>query len=59
MPLVPVGGTAVAYKLNKRDVEKIERQTGKPADDLTEEEFAAKKGRKFAAFVIPTAGMEG
>ena len=36
-----VGGTAAAYKLNKKDVEKIEKQTGKSADDLTEEELKA------------------
>ena len=76
MSLVLVGGTVAAYKLNKKDVEKIKQHTNKSADDLTveelkaamkrlnikqleltdEDEFAAKKGRKFVAFVIPTAG---
>jgi hypothetical protein len=36
-----VGGTAAAYKLHKNDVEKIEQQTGRPADDLTEQELKA------------------
>jgi hypothetical protein len=36
-----VGGTAAVYKLHKNDVEKIEQQTGKSADALTEEELKA------------------
>ncbi len=39
--ILMVGGTAAAYKLNKKDVEKIERHAGKSADDLTEAELTA------------------
>jgi len=39
--LLLVGGTAAVYKLSRNDVEAIERQTGRSADDLTEEELVA------------------
>lgn len=39
--ILMVGGTAAAYKLHKNDVGKIEQQTGKLADDLTEQELKA------------------
>ncbi|MFX1297597.1 MAG: zinc ribbon domain-containing protein [Promethearchaeota archaeon] len=36
-----VGGSYGIYKLSQRDVQKIEEETKKSADDLTEEEFKA------------------
>lgn len=40
--ILAVGGAAYAgYKLASRDVQRIEQQTGKSADDLTEEELVA------------------
>jgi hypothetical protein len=36
-----VGGTAAAIKLRQEDVRRIEQETGKSADDLTEEELLA------------------
>jgi Short C-terminal domain len=33
-------GTAAVYKYSKRDVEQIEEKTGKPAEELTDEELA-------------------
>ena len=39
--ILMVGGTTVAYKLNQKDVEKIEGYAGKSADDLTEAELKA------------------
>ncbi len=32
-------GTAAVYKFSKRDVERIEEKTGKPAEELTDEEL--------------------
>lgn len=34
-------GAAVVHKLSKKDVERIETETGKPAEELTDEELAA------------------
>ena len=39
--ILMVGGTAAAYKLNKSDVENIEQQSSKSADNLTEAELKA------------------
>lgn len=40
--ILAVGGAAYAgYKLSTRDVQRVEEQTGKSADDLTEEELVA------------------
>jgi hypothetical protein len=36
-----IGGAAAAIKLNKKDVEKIEKQTGKKAEEMSEEELKA------------------
>ncbi len=36
-----VGGTAAAYKLNQKDIKKVEQHTAKSADDLTEAELIA------------------
>jgi hypothetical protein len=33
-------GTAAVYKYSKKDVERIEQQTGKPAEELTDEQLA-------------------
>lgn len=33
-------GTAAVHKYSKKDVERIEQQTGKPAEELTDEELA-------------------
>ena len=39
--LLAVGGTAaVAYKIGKNNAQKVEQYTGKPFDDLSEEELA-------------------
>ena len=41
MALLAVGGTAaVAYKIGKGNAQKVEQYTGKPFDDLSEEELA-------------------
>lgn len=37
--LLMIGGAAAAYKLGQRDVERIEQQTGKSAESLTEDEL--------------------
>ena len=40
--LLAVGGTAaVAYKIGRNNAQKIEQYTGKPLDDLSEEELSA------------------
>ena len=36
-----IGGTAAAMKLSQRDIRRIEKDTGKSADGLTEEELLA------------------
>ena len=36
-----IGGTAIAIKLLQNDIDRIEEDTGKSADDLTEEELLA------------------
>lgn len=41
MVVLAVGGTAAAYKFSQRDVERIEQDTGKKAEELTEEELKA------------------
>ena len=39
--LLAVGGTAaVAYKIGKNNAQKVEQYTGKPFDDLSEDELA-------------------
>ena len=39
--LLAGAGTAAAVKLSKQDAERIEEQTGTPAEELTEEELVA------------------
>ena len=40
--ILAIGGAAYGtFKLATRDVQKIEQHTGKPADDLTEQELVA------------------
>ncbi len=39
--VLAVGAAATRYKLSRSDAETIERQTGKNAEDLTEEELLA------------------
>jgi hypothetical protein len=34
-----IGGAYSSYKLSKQEVQQIEEYTGKPADDLSEEEM--------------------
>jgi hypothetical protein len=41
MVVLAVGGTAAAYKFSQQDVQRIEQDTGKKAEDLTEEELKA------------------
>ncbi len=41
MVLLAVGGTALAVKMSQQDAQKVEQQTGKPPDELTEEELKA------------------
>ena len=36
-----IGGTTAAMKLSQRDIRRIEKDTGKSADSLTEEELLA------------------
>jgi hypothetical protein len=36
-----LGGTVAAVKLQRKDIERIEKDTGKSADDLTETELLA------------------
>ncbi len=36
-----VGGAYSSYKLSKQDAQQIEQHTGKPPEDLTEQEFEA------------------
>lgn len=36
-----VGGAYTSYKLSKQDAQQIEQHTGKPPEDLTEQEFEA------------------
>ncbi len=33
-------GTAAVYKMSKKDVERVEQQTGKPAEELSDEELS-------------------
>ena len=39
--LLAGAGTAAAVKLSQKDAERIEEQTGTPAEELTEEELVA------------------
>ncbi len=41
MVVLAAGGTAAAVKMSKQDAQKVEQQTGKPPDQLTEEELKA------------------
>jgi hypothetical protein len=34
-----IGGSYAVYKLTQHDIERIEQETGKPAENLTEEEL--------------------
>lgn len=45
MVVLAVGGTAAAYKFSKNDVERIEQDTGKQAESLSEEELQASMQR--------------
>jgi hypothetical protein len=36
-----IGGAYSSYKLSKQELEQVEQHTGKPAEDLTEEEMEA------------------
>lgn len=37
--LLMIGGSYAVYKLNQRDIERIEQETGKSAENMTEEEL--------------------
>lgn len=39
--MLMVGGAYTSYKLSKQDAQQIEQHTGKPPEELTEQEFEA------------------